>query len=70
MGIDFGFACGACGAEVMVHDDTSKVGPVELRCSVCGQCVGGVGDRVHFSGGTPAELGEGRPWVVRAGQGG
>ena len=40
LGIDFGFACGACGAEVMVHDDTSKVGPVELRCSVCGHVLG------------------------------
>ena len=40
MGIDFGFACRECGSEVSVHYDTSKSGPVELRCSVCGHVSG------------------------------
>ncbi len=40
MGIDFGFACRECVAEVTVRYDTSKLGPVELLCSVCGHVSG------------------------------
>ena len=36
MGIDFSFACRECASEVKVHYDTSRRGPVELLCSVCG----------------------------------
>jgi len=35
MQIDFGFTCRECEEEVTVHYDTSKPGPVELRCSKC-----------------------------------
>ncbi len=35
MGIDFGFACRECGADVTVRYDNSNRRLGELRCSVC-----------------------------------